>query len=148
MEFPFHHVKEGLQAQNYPIENLIGDCAVVDFTDKKAGDAMTLREFKERGQHIKEGDMVFLHTGLDAKWRTDDWEPYPYVEPDAIKWLVDEKKIKAIGTDATSLEDFTHKDENGIDDQPNHNYIFKHNCAMVESLTNLDKIGKRAFVTI
>ena len=58
---------------------------------------------------------------------------------DAIKWLVDEKKIKAIGTDATSLENFNHKNADGIDDQPNHNYVFEHNVAMVESLTNLDK---------
>ena len=33
-------------------------------------------------------------------------------------------------------------------DQPNHNFIFQHDVAMVESLTNLDKVGKRAFVTI
>ena len=148
VEFPYHHRKDGLQAQNYPIENLIGNASIIDFTDKKAEDAMTLEEFKERGKHIQEGDMVFLHTGLDAKWRTNDWEPYPYVEMDAIKWLVDEKKIKAIGTDATSLENFNHKNADGIDDQPNHNYVLEHNVAMVESLTNLDKVGKRAFVTI
>ena len=148
VEFPYHHRKDGLQAQNYPIENLIGNASIIDFTDKKAEDAMTLEEFKERGKHIQEGDMVFLHTGLDAKWRTNDWEPYPYVEMDAIKWLVDEKKIKAIGTDATSLENFNHKNADGIDDQPNHNSVFEHNVAMVESLTNLDKVGKRAFVTI
>ena len=53
---------------------------------------------------------------------------------DAMEWLITEKKIKAIGTDATSLENFN------LPDQPNHNMIFKHNLAMVESLTNLDKI--------
>ena len=83
---------------------------------------------------IKEGDIVFLHTGLDAKWRTRDWEPYPYVACDAMEWLIMEKKIVAIGTDATSLENFN------IPDQPNHNLAFKNNLAMVESLTNLDKI--------
>ena len=148
VEFPFHHRKDGMQAQDYPISHLIGDCAVVDFTDKKPGDAMTLAEFKERGAHIKEGDIVFLRTGLDALWRTNDWEPYPYVDFDAIKWLVEEKKIKCIGTDATSLENFKHTNEDGIMDQPNHNFIFQHDVAMVESLTNLDKVGKRAFVTI
>lgn len=149
VEFPFHHRKDGMQAQDFPLDHLIGECAVIDFTDKKAGDAMTLEEFKERGKHIKEGDMVFLHTGLDKKWRTPDWEPYPYVECDAMDWLLNEKKIIAIGTDATSLENFNHKNEDGIDDQPNHNNIFQHDCAMVESLTNLDKIeGGRALCFI
>ena len=53
---------------------------------------------------------------------------------DAMEWLIREKKIVAIGTDATSLENFN------IPDQPNHNLVFKNNLAMVESLTNLDKI--------
>ena len=105
VEFPFHHRKDGMQAQDFPLDHLIGECSVVDFTDKKAGDAMD--------------------------------------------WLLNEKKIIAIGTDATSLENFNHKNEDGIDDQPNHNNIFQHNCAMVESLTNLDKIeGGRALCFI
>lgn len=51
-----------------------------------------------------------------------------------MEWLIKEKKIIAIGTDAASLENFT------LLHQPNHNLIFKNNLAMMESLTNLDKI--------
>ena len=51
-----------------------------------------------------------------------------------MEWLIKEKKIIAIGTDATSLENFT------LPDQPNHNLAFRNNLAIVESLTNLDKI--------
>lgn len=149
VEFPFHHRKDGMQAQNYPLKNLIGECSVLNFTDKKAGDAMTLEEVKERGRHIQEGDIVFLHTGLDAKWGAPEWEPYPYLECDAVDWLVREKKIIAIGTDATSLENFNHYDANGINDQPNHNMVFMHDIAMVESLTNLGEIeNERATVFI
>lgn len=104
---------------------------------------MSLEEFKAYDDKIKEGDIVFLHTGLDKKWRTEEWEPYPSVACDAMEWLIREKKIKAIGTDATSLENFN------IPDQPNHNLAFKNNLAMVESLTNLDKIENgRALVFI
>ena len=134
VEFPLHHVKGGMNASDFPLTSLIGEAVVLDFTDKKAGDCMSLEEFKAYDEKIKEGDIVFLHTGLDAKWRTKDWEPYPYVACDAMEWLIREKKIVAIGTDATSLENFN------IPDQPNHNLAFKNNLAMVESLTNLDKI--------
>lgn len=134
VEFPLHHVKGGMDASKFPLTSLIGEAVVLDFTDKKAGDCMSLEEFKRYDSKIKQGDIVFLHTGLDKKWRTDEWEPYPYVACDAMEWLINEKKIIAIGTDATSLENFN------IPDQPNHNLTFKHNLAMVESLTNLDKI--------
>ena len=123
VEFPLHHVEGGMNAATFPLTSLIGEAVVLDFTDKQSFD-----------DKIKVGDIVFLHTGLDAKWRTKDWEPYPYVACDAMEWLIKEKKIIAIGTDATSLENFN------IPDQPNHNLAFKNNLAMVESLTNLDKI--------
>lgn len=134
VEFPLHHVEGGMNAATFPLTSLIGEAVVLDFTDKQAGDCMSLEEFKSYDDKIKEGDIVFLHTGLDAKWRTKDWEPFPYVACDAMEWLIKKKKIIAIGTDATSLENFN------IPDQPNHNLAFKNNLAMVESLTNLDKI--------
>lgn len=141
VEFPLHHVEGGMDASQFPLSNLMGEACVLDFTQKKAGDCMTLKEFKAYDSQIHEGDMVFLHTGLDKNWRTKDWEPYPYVACDALEWLIYEKKIIAIGTDATSLENYN------LPDQPNHNLIFKNNLAMVESLTNLDKIENgRAFI--
>jgi arylformamidase len=143
VEFPLHHVEGGLHAADFPLTSLIGEAVVLDFTNKNAGDCMSLEEFKAYDDKIKEGDIVFLHTGLDKKWRTEEWEPYPFVACDAMEWLIREKKIKAIGTDATSLENFN------IPDQPNHNLAFKNNLAMVESLTNLDKIENgRALVFI
>jgi arylformamidase len=141
VEFPLHHVEGGMDASSFPLSKLIGEAAILDFSDKKAGDCMSLAEFKKYDGLIKEGDIVFLYTGSDKRWRTKDWEPYPYVACDAMQWLITEKKIVAIGTDATSLENFH------IPDQPNHNLIFHNGLAMVESLTNLDKIsGERVLV--
>lgn len=143
VEFPLHHVEGGYDAMTFPLTSLIGEAVVLDFTNVKAGECMTLEQMLTYKDKIKEGDIVFLMTGLDKNWRTPDWEPYSYLECDALKWLVEEKKIKAIGTDATSIENFN------IEDQPNHNYAFKHNLAMLESLTNLSKIENgRALVFI
>lgn len=134
VEFPLHHVKGGMDASVFPLSRLIGEAVVLDFTEKKAGDCMSLKEFKAYDNKIKEGDIVFLHTRLDTNWRTKNWEPYPYVDCAAMEWLIKKKKIIAIGTDATSLENFN------LPDQPNHNLAFQNNLAIVESLTNLDKI--------
>jgi len=134
VEFPLHHVENGYNAATFPLTSLIGEACVLDFPGKKAHEYITLEEVKAYADKIKEGDIIFLHTGFDKKWRTPDWEPFPFLKTDALEWLITEKKIIAIGTDATSLEDLN------LPDQPNHNLAFKHNLAMVESLTNLDKI--------
>lgn len=141
VEFPLHHVEGGYNSATFPLTNLIGEACVLDFLNKNAHEYITLEEVKAYADTIKEGDIVFLHTGFDKKWRTPDWEPFPFLKTDALEWLITEKKIIAIGTDATSLEDLN------LPDQPNHNLAFKHNLAMIESLTNLDKIeNNRALV--
>lgn len=143
VEFPYHHIKDGSDALDYPLQNLVGEMVVLDFVGKKADEAITLDEIKAKVDQIKDGDIVFLRTDLSKKWRDDDWQGFPYVAHDAMEWLLQNRKIKAIGTDATSLEDHS------IPDQPNHNAILGRGIAIVESLANLDKIeGGRAFVFI
>lgn len=143
IEFPLHHIEDGDDAMQYPLSNMIGEACVLDFTNKKADEAITLDEIKAQAHKIKEGDMVFIHTGFDKKWRTEDWEPFPYLDVDAMEWLVVNKKPKVIGTDATSMENLN------VPDQPNHIAALGRGIAIVESLTNLDKIENgRALVFI
>ena len=73
IEFPFHHYKQGPSAADYPIENLVGPGVVLDFHEKKGGEAMTLEEVKERaGGRIKKGDMIWIRQDAEigrASWR-------------------------------------------------------------------------------
>lgn len=143
IEFPLHHWKGGDDAMTYSLENMIGEACVLDFTDKKAGDSISLEEIKAKADEIKEGDMVFIRTDLDSKWRTDDWEPFPFFECDALEWLLENKHPKVVGSDATSIEN-PH-----VEDQPNHTACFSRGVAIVESLTNLKMIENgRALVFI
>lgn len=143
IEFPLHHWKNGDDARDYPLEHMVGECCVLDFTNKIAGDSITLNELQAQSDKIHEGDIVFVRSDLDKKWRTSDWEPFPYFECDALEWLLDTFHIKAVGSDASSIEN------PNIDDQPNHTACFKRGVAIVESLTNLSKIENgRAVVVI
>lgn len=143
IEFPLHHWKGGTDAKDYPLENMIGEACVLDFVGKKAHEPITIYELKAKADQVKEGDIVFIRTDFDKKWRTDDWEPFPYINCDALEWLLDTKKIKAIGSDATSIENLS------VPDQPNHSACFKRGVAIIESLTNLSKIENgRALVFI
>lgn len=51
-----------MNASDFPLASLIGEAVVLDFTDKCAGDCMSLGEFQAYSGQIQEGDMVFLHT--------------------------------------------------------------------------------------
>lgn len=143
IEFPLHHWKGGDDAMTYPLTQMIGECQVLDFVGKKAGEGITLAEMQQKAAAVREGDIVFIRTDFDKKWRTDDWEPFPFIETDALEWLLDTKKIKAIGSDATSIEDLSKLD------QPNHTACFSRGVAIIESLKNLSQIENgRALVFI
>lgn len=136
IEFPYHHWREGSDAADYPLENLIGDAAVLDFSHKKNGEAITLEEVKAHASRIKEGNMIFIRTDMDKLFGTERWAEQPYLKEEAMDWLISLKPT-VIGTDAAGFE------VPGTDYQPNHMKMFKHNIAMVESATNLGAIGEK-----
>ncbi|MDO8685175.1 MAG: cyclase family protein, partial [Clostridiales bacterium] len=134
IEVPYHHLKEGVDPADYPVENLMGEAIVLDYSFKKNGEMITLDELKKHKDRIKEGDIIFIYTGMDKLFRTERWNEQPYIAEEGIDWLIS-LKPKIIGTDATGFE------VPGTDYQPNHLNMFKNNIAMVESATNLDRIG-------
>jgi arylformamidase len=135
IEFPYHHYEPGADAADYPIEALIGDAVVLDFTAKATREAITLDELKAHASRLREGNIVFLRTDNDRLFRTERWDEQPYLEPEAMRWLIDTYHPKVIGTDAAGFE------VPGTDYQPNHLTMFEHGIAMVESATNLAAVG-------
>jgi len=134
IEFPYHHWRKGADAAAYPLENLIGDAVVLDFSHKKNGEAVTLKEVKAHASRIREGDMIFIRTDMDKFYRTKRWMEQPYLTPEVMDWLISWKP-PVIGTDAAGFE------VPGTNYQPNHMQMFQNNIAMVESATNLSAIG-------
>jgi len=142
IEFAYHHLKEGQDAAGFPIEKLIGEAVVVDFSHKKVGEAITLDEFEACRQKIKEGDIVLIRTDCDKLFQTEKWMEQPYVTTEGVKWLINEKKIRCLGTDAAGIE------VPDTDDQPNHVLLFKNNIPVIESMTNLNSLRKERFLII
>jgi arylformamidase len=138
IEFPFHHWKDGPDAADFPIDQLIGEAVVLDFSDKKAGEVMTLDDLRARaGDRLKQGDIIFIRTDKDKLYRTPNWNDQPYFTNEAVEWLVTAYHPRVVGTDAAGFE------VPGTDYQPNHLSMFKRNIPMVESATNLAAIGNR-----
>ena len=135
VEFPYHHWREGADAADYPLENLIGEAVVLDFSHKKDGESITLDEIQARSGRIKVGDIIFIRTDMDKLFRTERWTEQPYLTTEVMDWLIETFKPKVIGTDATGFE------VPGTDCQPNHLSMFQNGIAMVESAANLAAIG-------
>ena len=142
VEFPYHHLKEGKSAADYPLDRLMGDAVLLDFSHKKKDEEITRKEIAALGVEIRPGDIVLIRTDMHKLWKTPQAHDRPVLSIDATSYLVAEIGIHCIGTDATGLE------VRGRDDQPVHQMLFLHNVAMVESLTNLDKLRAKRFEII
>ena len=139
IEFPYHHMKDGKDAANYPLDRMVGDAVLFDFTHKKKDEEITKQEIIDSGVEVKKGDIVIIYTGIQELWNTPTGHDRPALSIEATKYLVIEKGIHCIGTDATGLE------VRGTDDQPVHQILFAHDVAMIESMTNLDKLSGNRF---
>ena len=139
VEFPYHHVKNGKSAADYPLKRLIGEAVLLDFSHKKKDEEITLREILDCGVEVRKGDIVFIRTDMHKLWKTPQGHDRPVLSIEATRYLVEVVGIHCIGTDATGLE------VRGRDDQPVHVLLFENDVAMVESLTNLDQLRSNRF---
>jgi arylformamidase len=144
IEFPYHHNRHGLDAGAFPLERLIGDCLLLDFTHKRPGDAVTgeavtLEEIKAYESEIKPGDMLLFNFNCAQFYGTPRSHDRPYLTYEAIEWLALEKKIGLIGSDASGLE------KKGVPGQPGHQILMDNQIPIIESATNLHQLRRRRF---
>ena len=139
IEFPYHHNRNGMDAGNFPLERLIGDCVLLDYTHKKPNDAVTLKELRARQDNIRQNDMVLFNFDCAKNYGTDKGHDRPFVTNEAIQWLVSEKNINLIGSDASGIE------VKGVPNQPNHQYLMEHEIPIIEFAANLNELKKERF---
>ena len=142
IEFPYHHKRDGLDAASFPFERLIGDCVLLDFRHKRADEAVTLTELGERGTRIQRGDMVLFNFGCAQRYGTERGHERPYIAHDAIRWLIREKAINIIGSDASGIE------IKGAPNQPNHQFLMDHQVPIIEFANNLDALQTERFTLV
>ena len=142
IEFPYHHRKDGMSAADYPLERLIGDAVLLDFSHKRKDEEITRQEIIGTGVEIRRGDIVLIRTDMHKVWKMPRGHDRPVLSLDATRYLVEDIRINCIGTDATGLE------VRSRNDQPVHELLFANDVAMIESLTNLDQLRFTRFEII
>ena len=142
IEFPYHHNRNGMDAASFPLDRLIGVGVLLNFRHKKPGDAVTLKELKVLKNKIKEGDMLLFDFDCAKYYRTEKSHYRPYITHEAIKWLILDRKISIIGSDASGIE------IKGVPNQPNHQVLMDNGIPIIEFAANLGQLKKERFTLL
>jgi len=124
LDAPRHFSSTGQTADAIPVERFVGDAVVIDVSAKCAADpvylisADDLVAWEERHHRQLVDVIVLLKTGWASRW--PDRKAYlgtelhgaegvaalrfPGLAPEAARWLVEQRRIRAIGIDTASID--------------------------------------------
>ncbi len=122
LDAPIHFAEGRRTADDIPLSDLIGPAAVVDVSDRAHPDYLVsvadLEGWETEHGRIPDGAIVLLRTGWDERWGdrgaylgTERTGPeavpdlhFPGLDPEAARWLVENRDIVALGLDTPSLD--------------------------------------------
>lgn len=162
LDSPVHFAEGRNTVDQIPLEQLLGEGYVLDISkqceanpDYQIATEDFLQWEKSNGE-IPKGAIVLLRTGYGKYW--PDRQKYmgtnergagavpqlhfPGLHPDAARWLVGNRSIKAIGLDTPSI------DYGQSTLFESHRALFDRNIPAFENLANLDKLPLKNFVII
>ena len=159
IDAPIHFAEGGQSVDEIPLDRLIGPAIVVDVTGACAADSdyrvsvEALIEWESQHGRIPRGAIVLLRTGFERFWPdrlrylgTDERGAtavaklhFPGLHPDAARWLVEERRIHAVGLDTASID---HGPSKRFE---THQVLSRANVPAFENLTNLSGLPARGF---
>lgn len=162
IDAPVHFAQGHNSVDQIPLEQLIGEGVVIDVTsqcesnpDYRVTPADLLTWEKKNGK-IEPGSIVLLRTGFGRYYPyrkrylgTDQRGAaavaqlhFPGLHPDAARWLIANRSIKAIGLDTASI------DYGQSTLFESHRLLFEKNIPAFENVANLDKLPVKGFSVI
>jgi kynurenine formamidase len=159
LDAPVHFARNGDTADAIPLRRLMGRGVVVDVSDAALAnrDYQVLRSdfaaHERRHGRIPRRAIVLLRTGYGRFW--PDRERYmgtaqlgeaavanlhfPGLHPDAARWLVEKRRIRAVGLDTPSIDYGQSKLFES------HRVLFERNVPAFENLANLEQLPAEGF---
>jgi kynurenine formamidase len=154
IDAPIHFSEHGKTLEQLSLDQLTGAAIIVDVSAKAAQDRdyrITLGDLKSwEASHgrIPNGVIVLFNTGYARHW--PDAKKYlgtdkrgasavaelhfPGLHPDAARWLVTERTIKAVGLDTASID----YGQSGLFES--HRILFEKNIPAFENVASLDQL--------
>ena len=157
MDAPVHFAQGSHTADQVPLDRLVGPALVIDVTEAARQNAdyqVTVADLqaweKEHGQ-IEPNAILLIRTGFSLRWpdaarylgtaeRGAGAVPklhFPGLHPDAAKWIVASRPVRAIGIDTASI------DYGQSSLYESHRTLYATNIPAFENLTALEQLPVR-----
>jgi kynurenine formamidase len=161
MDAPLHFAQGHNAADQVPLDRLVGPALVIDVTDASSKNAdyqvtaEDLQRWEQQNGAIASDAIVLIRTGFSRHWpdaakylgTAERGEAavaklhFPGLHPDAARWLVANRPIKAIGIDTGSI------DYGQSRLYESHRVLYDKNIPAFENLTSLERLPiKGAYV--
>ncbi len=162
IDAPIHFYEGRNAVDEIALEQLVGPGVVVDVREACAQDRdyqVQVEDFERwEAKHgrLPHGAIVLLHTGFGARW--PDAERYlgtaergpeavarlhfPGLHPEAARWLLAERTIRAVGIDTASI------DHGPSREFRTHVTLFERNVPAFENVAHLDELPPIGFTVI
>lgn len=154
LDAPVHFAKGKWAADQIPLEKLTGEAVVINVSANALKDSdyqisvADVEDWEKTHGKLADDIMVLFHTGYgsfypDAKkyLGTDERGAaavaklhFPGIHPDLASWLVQNRKIKAVGLDVASVDYGQSKEFK------THQVLYEQNISGFENVANLDKL--------
>ena len=161
IDAPIHFYKGRNTLEAIPVEQLMGKGTLIDVSAKCAADRdyqVQVNDFLnwEKKHGTKLNGIILLRTGFGKFWPdrtkylgTEERGAqavtklhFPGLHPDAAKWLVTNRSLKAVGLDTASI------DYGQSTLFQSHVTLFEKNIPALENVANLDQLPERDFTVI
>ena len=159
LDAPIHFAEGRATVEQIPLERLVGPGIVVDVERAASGDpdyqvgVADLRAWEQEHGRIPDGAIVLLRTGHGRHWGersrylgTERTGPeavaelhFPGLDPDAARWIVEQRSIGSIGIDSPSIDHGPSKLFRS------HRILFEREVPALENLARLDELPPRGF---
>ncbi len=159
IDAPVHFGEGKKSVDQLELGQLISPAVKIDVSAKAANDRdylITIEDIKNweaANGKIPEWSIILFQTGFGSKWPdkksylgTDQKGPdavkdlhFPGLHPDAAKWLVENRKINAVGLDTASI------DYGQSTTFESHVALMTNNIPAFENVANLDKLPVKGF---
>ena len=135
VDAPLHFIKNGTSIDEIPLQKLIGDITIIDYSNLQENEPIT----KEMLDENKISKKMLFKFGWGKFWGTKKfYMDYPYFTKEAAEFLVS-KNVELIAYDIPS-PDNSHTKLGSNDDSQIHKIFLGNGVILVEYLANLDKV--------
>ncbi len=162
LDAPIHFAEGRLAADEIPLERLMGPAYVVDVSEMALADrdylisVSDLIEAEERLGRIPDGAILLMRTGYGQYWPVREQYMgtaergqeavallhFPGIDPAAAEWLVENRRIDAVGIDTPSI-DFG---QSTLFEA--HQVLFEANIPAFENVAHLDRLPETGATVI